>query len=814
MMRLALLTAQLLVWLAPANGAALATRVALDARRAHQFENLARQSANGVLLVDGDNVRGKASFAFSHASLLARLSRWAARRGLGDRVVLLVDHGARPSAFHLPSLGSSVVFSGPSLSADDVAARDVGWLQARGHDVMLVTADSGLAQRCRSAGRGHGRTLTIVPPQTLLTALGHAERPPPSSEPHKRPSPAVSSRSGGRRAPKWDSREERLLAADDVAARADDVAARADDVAVAADDVAVEEVMPADVPFTHAQLGALENEMRARAGVTRAERAIYRVAKNAKKAKAAQRVKTERAAELSLAEAASAAAGAPLLHQIVTPVGEGQSLDASQQEATMAELVSRRQRRPPSEQWTEHTFERVVLAEVLRRRLERRQVEGRLAGGSNSGPAAAYAAMVRGDIVPPVATGGAAVIGRGAMDGGARDACAPLALVSGRSGERDGLDESSPDLGTIEYLPIGGAGGGGAGSGEGGAGGGARLIVRSLVVRFRDASRPIVGARDGGKGKSRRDRKRLRRHEMQSLGEAIQRGRHKRSKASSRPAVEHSRAAEAQAAEAAEEAKTAARDVEAAAEEAAAREVAARRVGSFVRLVVISDTHGHESSLAPGRATGDVGGEGADELSASSLLLPDADVLVHCGDWFGGRRRDGSSDTGAARLDAWLSKQPQKHKLVIRGNHDPVTASFPLSRALYVTSPSSVRLGGLTFACVPYTKGPLRGALPIGDILVSHVPPKRILDRTSSGEDAGDESLRTAVKRARDKPRLWLFGHIHEASGACRVRFGARAEPATTLVNAACANPGAARKMVAGPVVLDLEVAAAEAQGS
>ena len=151
MMRLALLTAQLLVWLAPANGAALATRVALDARRAHQFENLARQSANGVLLVDGDNVRGKASFAFSHASLLARLSRWAARRGLGDRVVLLVDHGARPSAFHLPSLGSSVVFSGPSLSADDVAARDVGWLQARRHDVMLVTADSGLAQRCRSA---------------------------------------------------------------------------------------------------------------------------------------------------------------------------------------------------------------------------------------------------------------------------------------------------------------------------------------------------------------------------------------------------------------------------------------------------------------------------------------------------------------------------------------------------------------------------------------------------------------------------------------------------------------------------------------
>ena len=62
------------------------------------------------------------------------------------------------------------------------------------------------------------------------------------------------------------------------------------------------------------------------------------------------------------------------------------------------------------------------------------------------------------------------------------------------------------------------------------------------------------------------------------------------------------------------------------------------------------------------------------------------------------------------------------------------------------------------------------------------------------------------VRRSRDKPRVWLFGHIHESAGACRVRFGARSDGATTLVNAANANPGQAKRLILGPIVLDLEV--------
>ena len=80
-----------------------------------------------------------------------------------------------------------------------------------------------------------------------------------------------------------------------------------------------------------------------------------------------------------------------------------------------------------------------------------------------------------------------------------------------------------------------------------------------------------------------------------------------------------------------------------------------------------------------------------------------------------------------------------------------------------------------------------------------------MLDRAVSGEHAGDESLRAAVRKASGKPRLWLFGHIHEGAGAARVRFGARADPATACVNAANANPGIAKRLVHGPIAIELE---------
>lgn len=207
------------------------------------------------------------------------------------------------------------------------------------------------------------------------------------------------------------------------------------------------------------------------------------------------------------------------------------------------------------------------------------------------------------------------------------------------------------------------------------------------------------------------------------------------------------------------------------------------RQGS-VRLVVVSDTHGFERQLG-------------------TQLLPPGDVLIHCGDWCGHGSAEAIS-ASALQLDEWLASQPHEHKVVVRGNHDPPTATFPRSDALYATEVMSVELAGVTFALAPYfLPGRLRGRLPAADVLVSHVPPRGVLDLCTSGDRAGSDCLRRAVERATEKPRVWLCGHIHEASGAERVRFG-RGAAATVVVNAANANPGLAKRLVLGPVVVDV----------
>ncbi|KAG6844216.1 hypothetical protein H0H93_016591, partial [Arthromyces matolae] len=53
---------------------------------------------------------------------------------------------------------------------------------------------------------------------------------------------------------------------------------------------------------------------------------------------------------------------------------------------------------------------------------------------------------------------------------------------------------------------------------------------------------------------------------------------------------------------------------------------------------------------------------------------------------------------------------------------------------------------------------------PATDILLTHGPPAHILDRTQSLDFAGCADLRNHLPRLR--PRLHVFGHIHESRGA------------------------------------------------
>lgn len=63
------------------------------------------------------------------------------------------------------------------------------------------------------------------------------------------------------------------------------------------------------------------------------------------------------------------------------------------------------------------------------------------------------------------------------------------------------------------------------------------------------------------------------------------------------------------------------------------------------------------------------------------------------------------------------------------------------------------------------------------DILLTHTPPRNILDSTHDGEKCGSISLLTEIFD-RIKPKLHVFGHIHQSSGIYR-------QEGITFVNAA-----------------------------
>ena len=203
---------------------------------------------------------------------------------------------------------------------------------------------------------------------------------------------------------------------------------------------------------------------------------------------------------------------------------------------------------------------------------------------------------------------------------------------------------------------------------------------------------------------------------------------------------------------------------------------------------------------------------------------PECDVLLHCGDL----TEDGSPSSLAAAIKA-LGNIAAELKLAIPGNHDitldkeyylsegGLEADHLTSRSLISGPESLATQNGVTFldegahrftlrsgarfalyasqwtprhgsSAFQYPSGEDRynppdvtpkwatnvatetSIIPDGiDIVMTHGPPKYILDTTSAGQSAGCEHLRRAI--ACTKPRLHCFGHIHSGYGAQRVEF-------------------------------------------
>jgi Icc-related predicted phosphoesterase len=180
--------------------------------------------------------------------------------------------------------------------------------------------------------------------------------------------------------------------------------------------------------------------------------------------------------------------------------------------------------------------------------------------------------------------------------------------------------------------------------------------------------------------------------------------------------------------------------------------------------------------------------------------LPGGDLLILAGDYTATEKL-----TQWANFFSWLKEQPYDHKVLIAGNHDNFfQTGFPKNQKekeaddlkevvdfldtgadFEYLCDSGMEYKGLKIWGSPWTKtfpgmNPHCKAFTCEteeelaekwklipddvDILITHSPPYGILDKTKRREHVGSESLREHVMN-RIKPKLHVFGHIHEWGG-------------------------------------------------
>lgn len=164
------------------------------------------------------------------------------------------------------------------------------------------------------------------------------------------------------------------------------------------------------------------------------------------------------------------------------------------------------------------------------------------------------------------------------------------------------------------------------------------------------------------------------------------------------------------------------------------------------------------------------------------------DVLVGAGDFASVRRHL------TACLD--ILRTSPLPAILVPGNNETLDELADACRgwtAAHVLHGSGVTLDGVPFfglgggvPVTPFgawsfdlTEGEARARLvacPEGAVLVSHSPPKGVLDVSSRGLSLGSIAVREAIERR--SPRLVVCGHIHDSAGRSE-RLGA-----TPVVNA------------------------------
>ena len=176
------------------------------------------------------------------------------------------------------------------------------------------------------------------------------------------------------------------------------------------------------------------------------------------------------------------------------------------------------------------------------------------------------------------------------------------------------------------------------------------------------------------------------------------------------------------------------------------------------------------------------------------LEVPDGDILIFAGDC----SMVGSSEA-LHRFNEWLGKLPHEHKFWTYGNHewtcDPNNRNYCSGYEKIITngkqlngngaevdgfklwgSPMAPRFHGWAFGLEAYETFRYWRHIPENtDVLITHGPPRGIMDQNGIGEHCGCPNLTERVQQI--TTRVHVFGHIH-------TQYGVEERDGTRYVNA------------------------------
>jgi len=212
-----------------------------------------------------------------------------------------------------------------------------------------------------------------------------------------------------------------------------------------------------------------------------------------------------------------------------------------------------------------------------------------------------------------------------------------------------------------------------------------------------------------------------------------------------------------------------------------------------MKILCISDTHGFHNQL----------------------IIPEGiDMIIHAGD-ISNHKEFTKNSIECINFLNWYSVLNIKHKILIPGNHDgylewsldynnidSLKANHPTINFLFheETTIKGIKIFGSPYTPTFFSWSFMRdrsvlhrywNSIPSNtDILITHGPPKGILDLAygETLEYCGDKSLLNKVLEI--QPQYHIFGHIHENEDCYNKGTRTLDNCKTTFINASCVTDG------------------------